>query len=81
VAAQIAKDRHLKGTPVVYLTATVSHREAGPGGRLTSGGSVFIPKPVSLENLIKCINENIRKREEPESPKPVEATEPSPPPA
>ncbi len=61
VAAQIDKDRHLRGTPVVFLTATVTPREAGPGGRVTRGGSVFVPKPVSLENLVKCINENLRK--------------------
>lgn len=61
VASQIERDRHLRGTPVVFLTATVTHREAGPGGRVTSGGSVFVPKPVSLENLINCINENLRR--------------------
>lgn len=68
VAGQIEKDRHLRGTPVVFLTATVTHREAGPGGRVTSGGSVFIPKPVSLETLLKCINENVRKSASPEPP-------------
>jgi len=60
VAAHIQNDRHLKDTPIVFLTATVSQREAGPGG-LNSGGSLFLAKPVSVENLIKCINENIRK--------------------
>jgi two-component system, OmpR family, response regulator len=60
VAAHFEKDKHLKGTPIVFLTATVSRREAGPAG-LNSGGSLFLAKPVSLENLIKCINENVRK--------------------
>src|SRR5438093_7770233 len=63
VAAQIRNDRHLKGTPIVFLTATVSQREAGEGG-FTSGGALFLAKPVSLENLIHCINENVRKPEE-----------------
>ncbi len=67
VAGQIKKDRTLRGTPVVFLTATVTHREAGPGGRLTSGGDVFVPKPVSLETLVKCINENLRQPAESES--------------
>ena len=60
IAAQIRNDRHLKGTPIVFLTATVSAREAGPAG-LNSGGDLFLAKPVSLENLIHCINENVRK--------------------
>ncbi|MBN2505321.1 MAG: response regulator [Verrucomicrobia bacterium] len=60
VAAHFENDRHLKNIPVVFLTATVSRREAGPAG-LNSGGSLFLAKPVSLENLIKCINENVRK--------------------
>ena len=62
VAAQIRNDRHLKGTPIVFLTATVSQREAGEGG-LNSGGALFLAKPVSLENLIHCLNENARKPE------------------
>src|SRR5712664_1679587 len=32
VASQIQNDRILKGTPIVFLTATVSNREAGVGG-------------------------------------------------
>ena len=60
IAAQIRTDRHLKGTPIVFLTATVSAREAGRGG-LNSGGDLFLAKPVSVENLIHCINENLRK--------------------
>jgi DNA-binding response OmpR family regulator len=60
VAAQIQNDRHLKGTPIVFLTATVSQREAGSSG-FNSGGALFLAKPVSVESLIKCINENARK--------------------
>jgi len=59
VAAQIQKDRHLRDTPIIFLTATVSKREAGAGG-LNSGGSLFLAKPVSLDHLITCINENIQ---------------------
>ena len=58
VAGQIRNDRHLKTTPIIFLTATVSQREAGQGG-LNSGGDLFLAKPVSLENLIHCINENV----------------------
>jgi two-component system, OmpR family, response regulator len=68
VARQIQNDRYLRGTPIVFLTATVSQREAGVGG-LNSGGSLFLAKPVSVENLIKCINENARQRPATENPK------------
>lgn len=67
VAAQIQNDRLLKGTPIVFLTATVSQREAGPTGLLNSGGCLFLAKPVSVEALVKCISENIRKPAEAES--------------
>ena len=67
VAAQIRNDRHLKGTPIIFLTATVSQSEAGDGG-LNSGGDLFLAKPVSLENLIHCLNENARKPASPEGP-------------
>jgi two-component system, OmpR family, response regulator len=60
VAAHIKNDRHLRDVPVVFLTATVSHREAGDVG-LNSGGELFLAKPVSVETLIKCINDNTRK--------------------
>src|SRR3954468_681927 len=55
VASQLRSDRHLKGTPLVFLTATVSRREAGEGG-LNSGGDLFLAKPVTLETLIHCLN-------------------------
>jgi DNA-binding response OmpR family regulator len=58
VAAMMKKDRLLSHIPVIFLTATVSHREAGSGG-LNSGGSLFLAKPVSVENLIERINEHL----------------------
>jgi CheY-like chemotaxis protein len=61
VAAQIQNDRLLRGTPIIFLTATVSQREAGPSGMLNSGGCIFLAKPVSLEALVKVINESIPK--------------------
>src|SRR5258707_258746 len=60
IAGQIQADRHLRGTPIVFLTATVSQREAGVQG-LNSGGCLFLAKPVGTDQLIKCINENVRK--------------------
>jgi DNA-binding response OmpR family regulator len=60
IFGQLQNDRHLKGTPVIFLTATVSPREAGVKG-FNSGGALFLAKPVTLENLISCINDHIRK--------------------
>ena len=69
IAADLQKDRALKGTPIIFLTATISQREAGAGG-LTSGGSLFLAKPVSVERLVQCINERVPK---PEAPAPEKA--------
>ena len=60
VAAHMKNDRLLRDVPIVFLTATVSRSEAGDGG-LNSGGELFLAKPVSVESLIKCINDNTRK--------------------
>lgn len=64
VSKQIKRDKNLKNTPIIFLTATVSKREAGDGG-LNSGGELFLAKPVSVEALIHCINEQIKKAEPP----------------
>lgn len=63
VSKQIKRDRNLKNTPIIFLTATVSKREAGEGG-LNSGGELFLAKPISVEALIACINERIRTPEQ-----------------
>jgi CheY-like chemotaxis protein len=65
VASQLRNDRHLKGVPIVFLTATVSQREAGQQG-LNSGGDLFLAKPVTLETLIHCLNENTRSSDNPD---------------
>lgn len=60
VAAQIKRNRQLKGVPIVFLTATVSAQEAGKGG-LNSGGEIFLGKPISTEQLIQVIDEQLPK--------------------
>lgn len=57
VASQIKADPMLKGTRIVFLTAIVSKKEAATGGLI--GGFPFIAKPVSLEALTACIEENL----------------------
>ena len=69
VANQIKRDRLLKGTPVIFLTATVSKHEAGDAG-FNSGGELFLAKPISVETLIQRINEHIRKPQPPEAAQP-----------
>ena len=69
VAALIQNDRVLKDTPIVFLTATVSPGEAGSGG-LNSGGSLFLAKPVSVEDLVKTITEHLPQETKEEEPNP-----------
>lgn len=61
VASQIQADPELSGTPIVFLTAIVSQKEAN---RHVSpiGGYTFLAKPVSVETLIRCIAENVKPR-------------------
>ena|SRR3989442_164705 len=56
VASKLRADPMLRQTPIVFLTAIVSKKEAQSG---ELGGFPFLSKPVSLENLIKCIKENV----------------------
>ena len=62
VANQLKRDRNLREVPVIFLTATVSKREAGDVG-LNSGGELFLAKPISVEALIHCIKEHLPKPE------------------
>ena len=57
VASQIKSDPVLKNVPIVFLTAIVSQKEASSGGLI--GGFPFIAKPITLESLIKCIEETL----------------------
>jgi DNA-binding response OmpR family regulator len=59
LAGEIQSDVALHDVPIVFLTAMVTNRETG-GEYLESGGQTFVAKPVNLDNLIKCIEENMR---------------------
>ncbi len=50
VAARIKADKNLKDTPIVFLTAVVTKKEEG-----VIGGRPFLAKPVSLQEVIDCI--------------------------
>ncbi len=64
VAAKIKNDPHLRGTPIVFLTATVTVREAGKAG-LNAGGDLFLAKPISVDALIEVIHKHARPPEPP----------------
>jgi CheY-like chemotaxis protein len=57
VAAQIEADPDLIEVPIIFLTAIVSRAETGEKG-LVKAGRKFIAKPINLEALVRCIEEN-----------------------
>ena len=59
VAAQFGADPALKAIPIVYLTAAVTRQEAGHK-HLASGGRRVVPKPITLKELVVCIEETLR---------------------
>ncbi len=58
LASRFKADPVLSKIPVIFLTATVSKNEAQDAG-FTSGGYLFLAKPVSLQNLLKTIDETL----------------------
>jgi len=56
VAAAIRDVPSLSKVPIIFLTAIVAEHEAGRG---MIGGFPFLPKPVSLERLMNCIEEHM----------------------
>lgn len=55
VAAALKQDRLLNAVPIVMVTALVSNHEAAPDGTYISGGQRMLAKPVSVPNLLHCI--------------------------
>lgn len=60
VCFQIENDENTKNIPIVFLTVIVTKKETGSKGSII-GGHPFIAKTVSRDELIACIEENIRK--------------------
>lgn len=58
VAASFRENPLLKHIPIVFLTAVVSHAEAGAYEK-NIGGFPFLSKPVSPEVLERCIEEHL----------------------
>ena len=61
VAAQIHADPKLKDVPIVFLTAGVSKETTRAKGPII-GGRTFLAKPVSVEEVIGCIEKQLGKR-------------------
>jgi CheY-like chemotaxis protein len=57
VAAKITADPLLRDTQIVFLTAIVSQREMKINDDI--GGFPFLAKPVSMDALVQCIEENL----------------------
>jgi CheY-like chemotaxis protein len=55
VAQKIRSDPKLAHVPIVFLTAIVSEKEGGQ----TIGGFPFVAKPVSLQAITECIDEQL----------------------
>lgn len=60
VAAQIEEDKSLASTPIIFLTAIVSRNEVAPTGS-TIGTHRFLAKPVKLDDLLVCIEDQLGK--------------------
>ena len=59
VAAEIGADPGLKDTPVVFLTALVTGKEAGGSGR-NIGGRPFIAKPADPDRIVELIEKHAK---------------------
>jgi CheY-like chemotaxis protein len=60
VAAALADDPQHGRVPVIFLTAIVSKKEVEPTGSMI-GNHTFLAKPVKLEDLLACIDEQLGK--------------------
>jgi len=62
LAKQIEADRELRDTPIIFLTALVTHGEAQSG--LHIQGHPFVAKPISIPELIDAIEKHLPARAE-----------------
>jgi CheY-like chemotaxis protein len=62
LATQIEADRELRDTPIIFLTALVTHGEAKNG--LHIQGHPLVAKPISIPELIDAIEKHLPTRAE-----------------
>jgi CheY-like chemotaxis protein len=61
LAGRLRADPLLRDVPVIFMTALVTDADA-PEGSCSRGGHTFLPKGVSVERLIECIEQKIGPR-------------------
>jgi len=59
VIALIRKDKSIKDTPIVFLTAIVREEEAS--SQAFTRGYSLLAKTVTVRELIECIKKNVKK--------------------
>jgi CheY-like chemotaxis protein len=59
VTASLQQDPLLRSIPIIMVTALVSNKEMRPEGTVHCGGQVMLAKPVRMENLLKCIEQQL----------------------
>jgi CheY-like chemotaxis protein len=62
LAKQIEADQELHDTPIIFLTALVTHGEAMSG--LQMQGHPMVAKPISIPELIEAIEKHLPERAE-----------------
>ena len=62
LATQIEADRELRDTPIIFLTALVTHSETKSG--LHVQGHPLVAKPISIPELIDAIEKHLPARAE-----------------
>lgn len=55
VAEALRGDPLLNWIPIIMVSAIVSSREARSDGTFFSGGQIMLAKPVTVPNLLRCI--------------------------
>ncbi len=58
VDALLQEDPTLKNIPVIFLTAIVTKQETGGDAPVMKGRERYMAKPINLNALIKCIEDN-----------------------
>ena len=61
VARHLKAEERLKNIPIVFFTATITSEEMKKTGGVV-GGQSFLAKPVSLKQLIECIERHANQR-------------------
>ena len=73
VAAEIQSHPDLAGTPIVFLTAIVTPREANKDGTLVVGPHEYIAKPARPEKILACVERHLARARPPVAPAPHSA--------